>query len=65
MEDIGIIYINWNNNNIDSKGQKPSPRYRHDGIVILDSMYLFGGVNEKKHRFNDLYSYVFSTKEWY
>ena len=45
-------------------GEKPLPRYRHEGIVYKNSFYVFGGVNENQNRFNDLFQFVFDRKEW-
>jgi len=49
---------------IKSSGKQPSPRYRHDGSVIENSLFLFGGINQNQERFNDLYEYNFIWKEW-
>jgi N-acetylneuraminic acid mutarotase len=45
-------------------GENPCPRYRHEGIVYKNSFYIFGGVDEKQTRFNDVYQFFFERKEW-
>lgn len=35
-----------------SSGEKPSPRYRHDALAYMGSLYIFGGVNASQLRYN-------------
>lgn len=45
-------------------GVKPPPRYRHASTIIGDSMFIFGGINTRQNKFNDLYEYSFPKREW-
>lgn len=47
-----------------TSGEKPSARYRQEGIVYQNSLYIFGGVDDSQTRFNDLYQFYFERKEW-
>jgi len=51
---------------IPAKGEVPSPRRVHNAIVYKDSMFVFGGFDEKKKptEFNDTYRFDFLTEEW-
>jgi N-acetylneuraminic acid mutarotase len=40
-----------------SSGIKPCPRYRFDGDTYNGKLYIFGGVNAKQIRFNDMYEF--------
>ena len=43
-------------------GVKPESRYRFDGDIIGGKLYIFGGVNDKQIRFNDLYEFTINTR---
>lgn len=38
-----------------SSGEKPSPRYRHDALEYMGSLYIFGGVNAGQIRYYILF----------
>lgn len=42
----------------------PSDRYRHSGVVIGDTMIIFGGISSKKQRFNDIHLFDLVRKTW-
>jgi len=42
----------------------PHNRYRHSAVLCGDSMVVFGGVDKKHNRFNDVYQFKFDTLEW-
>jgi N-acetylneuraminic acid mutarotase len=47
-----------------SYGVKPPSRYRHASTTIGESMFIFGGINTRQTKFNDLYEYHFPKREW-
>ena len=47
-----------------ASGKRPSPRYRHDSIVINKKLYVYGGVDHHQKRFNDLSEFCFEQKTW-
>ena len=47
-----------------TSGERPCPRYRHDALVYEKKMFIFGGVDQNKKRFNDLFSFNFESREW-
>lgn len=49
---------------MDIEGVKPSPRYRHTAVCYGPAMYVFAGVDKAQTRFNDLYRFHITKKEW-
>lgn len=47
-----------------STGSRPSPRYRFDGVIKEREIFLFGGVNSEKKRFQDLFKYNIDRRSW-
>ena len=45
-------------------GMNPSDRYRAEGAICDNNLYIFGGVNSKQIRFNDLYEFSILSREW-
>jgi tRNA wybutosine-synthesizing protein 3 len=39
-------------------------RYRHTALATDTSMFVFGGIDQKQERFNDIHEYVFETQTW-
>ena len=46
------------------KKTKPLSRYRHSAVMVNQKMYIFGGVDTSKQRFNDFYSYDVEKRLW-
>ncbi|KAJ5070955.1 acyl-coa-binding domain-containing protein [Anaeramoeba ignava] len=46
------------------KGDVPSPRRSHYAAVYRDYMYVFGGMNNQKNSFFDLFEFSFKTSTW-
>lgn len=47
-----------------ASGKRPTPRYRHDSVVINDKLFVFGGVDHHQKRFNDISEFCFDKKTW-
>jgi len=45
-------------------GTPPSPRCGHSAIVYDRKMWIFGGHDNNKHPFNDLFFFDFATSKW-
>lgn len=43
---------------------RPPSRYRHSSTLIGCSIFIFGGVDAKMTRYNDLYEFNCETREW-
>lgn len=46
-------------------GTPPCPRYRHTTVLLNDFMFVIGGVDINKQRFNDVYVYDILQETWY
>jgi len=46
------------------RGQPPQARYRHSAIVAFDNMYTFGGVDKSQNRFQDVFIFNLTRREW-
>lgn len=47
-----------------TSGCKPLPRYRHSSTRIGRSLFIFGGINQAQRKFNDLFEYCVTNREW-
>jgi N-acetylneuraminic acid mutarotase len=45
-------------------GIKPKGRYRHTTMILEKSLFVFGGVDQKQRKFNDLYEFLLEKNEW-
>jgi len=42
----------------------PPPVYRHTSALLIDSIVIFGGVNEHNQKFNELFSFDLTSNKW-
>ncbi|OHS97412.1 hypothetical protein TRFO_09386 [Tritrichomonas foetus] len=42
----------------------PTPRIGHTSLFISSNLYIFGGVDQYFHYYDDFYEYDFSLREW-
>uniref|UniRef100_A0A183BQK2 BTB domain-containing protein n=1 Tax=Globodera pallida TaxID=36090 RepID=A0A183BQK2_GLOPA len=50
---------------VPTEGQCPPARDGHSAVVYGDFMYIFGGFEEREHRFShETYAFHFSTRAW-
>lgn len=45
-------------------GVKPKGRYRHSSLIFERSLFIFGGIDQKQHKFNDLHEFRLEKNEW-
>lgn len=45
-------------------GTKPNGRYRHSSVIFGQSLFIFGGVDQKQKKYNDLYEFLIEKNEW-
>lgn len=45
-------------------GAKPKGRYRHSSVIVGKSLFIFGGVDQKQKKFNDLFEFIIERSEW-
>jgi N-acetylneuraminic acid mutarotase len=49
---------------IESKNEKPPPRYCHSAVMVNESMFIFGGMSVSNGVHDQLYEFNFSNKMW-
>lgn len=49
---------------IEVKGSKPPARYNHSCVYFDNQLFIYGGKNNSKSLFNDLWSFDMKSKEW-
>ena len=45
-------------------GIKPHSRYRHSSVILGKSLFIYGGVDQKQKKFNNLHEFLLEKNEW-
>lgn len=48
----------------ESLDEKPLPRNEHSGVIVDNSMYVYGGMGDNENYLNDLWKYSISENKW-